>query len=368
MGVEGPCNLDNRQKLGTSLVSQDLRDLECESGASGLTDFEARLARYSRAQKERERLVEWMASDGGKHGVPDKVREAMERCGIWLWFRHYVLSDEVRLHKGCYCNRRRLCQFCALRYGGKLLRDLTDRVGSLLEGPEGDDLWPCLVTVTVKDGEDLAERLGHLRGGLRKLNERARKLRNMGRGRPSEFVKAVGRFGSIEIKRGKRSGLWHPHSHSVVLASDIIDQDELSRQWLEITGDSHVVDVRPLHCVETGEVTLERLLNDLCEVCKYTLKFADMAPVDIWNAYLVTKGKHLHESYGSLIFTAAERRRLEQQNDDPLDEPFIDYLYQYADGEYQRREVVEGEADDLEAELWAESAFLGPVEREDAPF
>ena len=51
---------------------------------------------------------------------------------------------------------------------------------------------------------------------------------------------------SYEIKRGQGSGLWHPHLHMIAGREVEPDAEMLSREWHEITGDSFIVDVRPI--------------------------------------------------------------------------------------------------------------------------
>lgn len=47
----------------------------------------------------------------------------------------------------------------------------------------------------------------------------------------------------MEIKLSERSGMWHVHMH-LVIDSDYLDQRELSQEWLAVTQDSSIVDVR----------------------------------------------------------------------------------------------------------------------------
>jgi plasmid rolling circle replication initiator protein Rep len=56
----------------------------------------------------------------------------------------------------------------------------------------------------------------------------------------------VGAVWSYEVKRGQNSGEWHPHLHMIALAEQQPSQERLSREWHQITGDSFVVDVRPI--------------------------------------------------------------------------------------------------------------------------
>lgn len=56
----------------------------------------------------------------------------------------------------------------------------------------------------------------------------------------------------LEIKYNPRSALWHPHLHMLV-QTQWLPQKELAERWHAITGDSFIVDVRPIR--DTGEVT-----------------------------------------------------------------------------------------------------------------
>lgn len=48
----------------------------------------------------------------------------------------------------------------------------------------------------------------------------------------------------FELKLSKTDGLWHPHLH-VVLDGLYIPQYHLACHWLQLTGDSNIVDIRP---------------------------------------------------------------------------------------------------------------------------
>ena len=37
---------------------------------------------------------------------------------------------------------------------------------------------------------------------------------------------------------------WHPHIHMFALLDDWMDQEQMSKTWHEITGDSFIVDIR----------------------------------------------------------------------------------------------------------------------------
>jgi len=93
----------------------------------------------------------------------------------------------------------------------------------------------------------------------------------------------------------------------------------LSTDWHDITGDSFVVDVRPLSDPVDG----------FLEVCKYALKFSDLSPSDLFHAYKILSGVRLIDSHGLM--------RGVQIPDDLRDEPlrglpFVELFYRFLPG------------------------------------
>ena len=131
-------------------------------------------------------------------------------------------------------------------------------------------LRPFLVTLTVKDGPDLAERFAHLHKAQRELWKRKHCIYE------SSLDGVEGAVWSYEIKRGQGSGLWHPHLHMIALAEVEPDAEMLSREWHEITGDSFIVDVRP--------ISQDDPVSGFIEVFKYAVKFSDQEPADTVHA------------------------------------------------------------------------------------
>ena len=178
-------------------------------------------------------------------------------------------------------------------------------------------LKPFLVTLTVKDGPDLFERFSHLQRAFQALNKR-----RSGKGAgASTWCKALAGVTSYEVKRGANSKLWHPHLHSIVLTDcdNPIDQAELAKEWFSLTGDSFVVDVRPI-----AEDELQ-LVGGFAEVFKYAVKFSSMAPADTLDCWRMLRRRRLVQSFG--LFRGVEIP--EDLTDAKLDGPFEDYLYRF---------------------------------------
>ncbi|MNZ75138.1 Replication protein [compost metagenome] len=136
----------------------------------------------------------------------------------------------------------------------------------------------------------------------------------------TELCKALGGVYTLELtNKGKG---WHPHCHMIALCASEIDQAALSAEWEAITGDSFVVDVRPI----TGDPS-----EGFMEVFKYAVKFSDLSLADNWEAAQVLKGKRLLGSFG--LFRGVQVP--ESLLDEPLDSlPYWDRFYRYMGGEY----------------------------------
>ena len=182
---------------------------------------------------------------------------------------------------------------------------------------------PFLVTLTVKDGPDLRERFKHLHDSQRELWKRKQ------RGRGSVLDGVHGAVWSYEIKRGKGSVLWHPHLHMIALAEVAPDARRLSSEWHQITGDSYIVDVRP--------ISQDDPASGFVEVFKYAVKFSDQPPADTVHAWETLIRKRLLGSAGCFRGVVIP----DDLTDDPCDFadlPYVDLLYRHFNGHYRRSE------------------------------
>lgn len=295
----------------------------------GVADLPGRLERYGSARRRAKVVLHHLRSidngelsydrNGARRGVTTAQRAAdrLEGCGEWLLFRHYWTVDQMRLHGAHFCQQHMLCQLCAVRRAAKQLGAYLDRLAALqaqgLEGPL------ALLTYTVRNGPDLAERMAHLRKGLRTLSERRRAIRKGNRGK-SEWGAVAGAVGTLEVtNRGKG---WHPHAHMIVALDRYVDQRALSDEWRSITGDSFVVGITRLD-------PSRPVAEGFAEVFKYALKFSDLTPEQVWHAAQVLAGQRLLFSYG--CFRGVEVS--DELTDEPLDGlPYIDHLFRYLDG------------------------------------
>ena len=180
-------------------------------GVQGIETLPKRVERYGKAKDHALDVAEYI----GAHGGPQhqKVAQRVAGCGDYLVFRHYFTVDQVKLAGARLCNKHLLCNLCAIRRGAKYLAAYLQRF-ELLRA-RNPSLRAYLVTLTVKDGPELAERFNHLVKSQRELW----KQKQRGRGSPLDGVS--GAVWSYEIKRGTGSGQWHPHLHMIVLAEHL---------------------------------------------------------------------------------------------------------------------------------------------------
>lgn len=283
---------------------------ESIQGADDAAALPSRLGRYSKAHHRAVEMAHYAAERGEV-----KLSAKLEGCGSHLLFRHYYTVDKVRLHAAYFCKKHLICPLCAIRRGAKMVKSYMDRLQVILA--DRPTLKPYLVTLTVKDGADLGERFKHLTRSVQLLHK-ARVTPRM----YSEACKADAAVWSYEFKRGKNSGLWHPHVHAVWLCETPPDQQALSDQWKAITGDSFIVDVRPFH--EGQDV-----VNGFLEVFKYAVKFSDLPLEDNWHGYQQLAGKRLIASFG--LFRGVEVP--EELTDEGLDDlPYVEMLYRFVYG------------------------------------
>lgn len=312
--------------------------VELDGVSEGIEALPQRVDRYGKARKSALDTAEYM------QGLPGQQAKVMSQrvmaCGDYLLFRHFFTVDKVKLHAAQFCKAHLLCPLCAIRRGAKALAAYLARWETIqLQRP---GVRAFLITLTVKDGPDLAERFNHLHKAQRELWKRKH------RGRGSVLDGVDGAVWSYEVKRGQGSGVWHPHLHMIALAEVEPSAEKLSREWHEITGDSFIVDVRP--------ISQEDPVSGFIEVFKYAVKFSDQEPADTVHAWRTLKGKRLLASSGCF--------RGVDVPDDLTDDaselsglPFMDMLYRYTRAGYSLELVTRGQDEPRKAPKTAREAF-----------
>lgn len=308
-----------------------------------------RIAKYSGLKKRSLEMRDYLTdlsneipsvlADGGRNIHSEReeakrVSSEISGCANYLVFHNYYTVDQLRLSKVITCKKHLLCPFCAARRAAKQVEKNGDRIRDVLENNK--NLIPVMITLTVKNGDDLNERFEHIKKSFKKLQE---KRRDALRGKTeSEFTKVKGSMFSYEVTN-KGNG-WHPHIHMIALLDQYIDQSKLSKEWESITKDSKIVDIRKITS-KTG-TTLD-ISDALLEVFKYAVKFHDLDLELTWEAYRSLKGKRLLGSFGNLYGSTSEPETLldELLNDLPYVEMF--YTYSKFSSSYELQTSVKKE-------------------------
>jgi len=211
----------------------------------------------------------------------------------------YVCADGCGQLAGrhAYHCRERLCVYCAGARGAQLGDALLPLVQGMAQ--------PWFLTLTVKNGSDLGERAAHLRAAFKKLRRRAWWRAHV-----------VGGIAVEEVTRNARTGEWHPHLHLVIDADlpQAVLQATLGALWLAVTGDSHILDLRPFQGAEVA--------HDLRELCKYTAKISDIVeyPMLVRTYLDYARRRRLICTFGSCYGAAAEAALAAAEAEEPAEE------------------------------------------------
>ena len=251
----------------------------------------------------------------------EQIRPRLAQCGDYLVFKQFYTVGKVRLTAANFCMVHLLCPLCAIRRGSKSLEAYVKRFEIIKA--EKPTLNLSMLTLTIKNGDDLGERFKHLKKSVSTVLEWRRKTLSGKAGYHSEFAKIAGLVGSIEITKdgaldGSASG-WHPHAHIMVLHSERFDYLALQSEWLKITGDSHVLNV-------TVSKHPNDPAQDFLEVFKYALKFSDLTPAQNLEAFQVIKSTNLLFSAGLFRGVVIPESQLDE---DLQDLPYVELFYQY---------------------------------------
>lgn len=308
---------------------------EAQAGHSSWVDEHAeriaRLAIHKKRAKQQETFLYNLADYKAAYNNPayaDEVDMAsryahkLSKCANFLLFHNYYTIGQTKLVKRHSCKVGLLCCGCAAIRAAKAAKAYQGKVEHVLEGKRG--LKPVFITLTVKNGDYLRERMEHLQEAFRRLLERRRDSLKKKRGYV-EFSKLEGAVFSYEFTKNPNTGEWHPHVHMFALANEWLDQEQLAQEWLSITGDSFIVDVR--------RVKKDKQFGygkAFAEVCKYALKFSDLSMEDTWEAFKMLKGERLSGSFGCLWGVKIP----DTMEDDPITEedlPYLEMVYLYKD-------------------------------------
>jgi hypothetical protein len=293
-------------------------ELGGDTGASGINGLREDVEGYG-SRKARTNATAAYLGQAFRSTLPRRLFG----CANWLNFRWWLAPDRVTLQEAIFCGIPLLCPNCARRRAARQAAKVEEK---LLHLAEGFDYW--FITLTVKNGDDLAERFQHLRGAFKRLRHRATDFKR-GKGAYVELARAEGLLWSFEFTKSAEG--WHPHIHMIAAlpkgSAPIAwgvdpftgEESQLRQDWLAVTGDSCITHATP--------VTMDDPRAGIAELVKYSLKFSDLTVPETVEAYLTLRGRKLMECSGALrgVVLPDDASLL----DDDLTGEYLDFLYRW---------------------------------------
>jgi plasmid rolling circle replication initiator protein Rep len=316
------------------LLNEVRTDTNSEEG------HEKRLARYSTAKARQQKVTDYILQQNEINDKPTFLKEldALQECGSFLVFRHYYELEKYRMLAGCTCKKHLLCSLCAIRRAAKYVAVYDEKIKQVQADP--DQSFDFLfITLTIKNGSDLAERYNHLRESFKKLLQLRKDSLKTRVKNKTLFRFVEGAIFSYEVTFNDETEEYHPHLHMIALVKkgtfNFQENTQgkkpvkfvpelwagLVQDWKEITGDSKIIDVRLIDD-EEGK------MSALVETFKYALKFSEMPVAIQLNCYKTLKTRRMIGSMGELYGVSVPENLSDELL--PGEEKYIDLVYQYS--------------------------------------
>ena len=200
-----------------------------------------------------------------------KFSTRLKNCRKNAWFIQHRTTGELKVASS-RC-KLRWCPIC---------RDVSRHIITLaVEEWLKKQAYPKMLTFTLKHSD------APLSLQISKLYDSFRKIR-----RRSVMANAVtGGIWFFQLKYNLTEEQWHPHIHCLV-AGDYLPHTRLKEIWHAITGDSFIVDIRPVQDVAAASTEVARYATSPCDLASLPLTNA----IDVFHA---TKGRRICGSWGS---------------------------------------------------------------------
>lgn len=185
-----------------------------------ITEDEAWFRHYNWAEK-RKRVREAIATTTTSRNALASFDNCGSDCAI-EW------SEVKQKHRviGCYCHNRH-CEPCMRAKSALITQNLRDQM------KKSEKKQHRFITLTLRHSD------APLKDQIKRLYSCYKSLR----GRPEWKSSQKGGAATLEVKWIPKTSKWHPHLH-IISQGNYLNTYWLSQTWKDITGDSHVVDIR----------------------------------------------------------------------------------------------------------------------------
>jgi hypothetical protein len=216
----------------------------------------------------------WAASNNLYAQIDDRdgsrYLDRLQNCRRSSWFARHKITNKVRVFTSS-CGLRWCC-LCADAKRNFVAHQVATHLRSAH--------YPKFLTLTLKHSPaPLADQVDALYKFFRSF-------------RKTKLVKQKVRGGIwfFQIKRSKIDKNWHPHLHCII-TGDYIPQRQLSRLWLKVTGNSKIVDIKPV----------KDFVKAAYEAARYSASPADLtanSDYDFKELFDVLHGKRICGTWG----------------------------------------------------------------------
>jgi len=206
--------------------------------------------------------------DGAYSG---KFSDRLKTCRKFAFFYRHNESGKLRVQSS-RC-KLRWCPIC---------RDVSRMiVTTAVDGWLQRQYFPKMLTFTLKHSDDdLFSQINRLYDSFKKIRQRAYFKQNV-----------TGGVWFFQLKLNPQTEQWHPHIHCLV-AGKFLKHSRLSELWHKITGDSFVVDVRPVKDLDNASTEVARYATSPADLTKMSFEQA-------WNVFDATEGKRICGTWGN---------------------------------------------------------------------
>lgn len=166
--------------------------------------------------------------------------QALEGCRTYASLRRESATGDLKVF-GDSC-RDRWCPMCA----GQKMAYAKDQCEIYLRSLKK----PRFLTLTLRHNEsDLKTQISYLQESFARLRSRAYWKKNV-----------TGGIWFLQVKRGKNSGLWHPHFH-ILLDGNYMERGKLSQLWDLVTYGSPIIDIQQISDIDDAAKYVARYVS-----------------------------------------------------------------------------------------------------------
>jgi len=220
--------------------------------------------------------------DSGGHNLTTQY----ERCRTDAWVVQHEESRRLRVASR-KCNQR-WCPLCSKTKRWIITNSVAEWAS--------EAKYPKFLTFTLKHSDASIElQCERLYDAFRDLRKRAWWKR-----------KISGGVWFFQIKINKKTQEWHPHIH-VLVDGDYIAKRFLKSEWLKLTFDSHIVDIKKVDDSEKAAEYIARYASAPADLLQCTVKQGAALVVGL-------KGRRVCGSFGSAKGIALRPKKMSETN------------------------------------------------------